>query len=71
MIVEDASQDMDPSGYPQLGLPVHQVGIVAMELWLIDAVNCEELVEVCQRLTGGSSCSLRLHLRSRAAPVLP
>ena len=46
----DASQDMDPAGYPTLGLPVHRVGIVAMGLWLIDAANCEELAEVCNRL---------------------
>ena len=50
MIVADASQDQDPNDYPQLGLPVHRVGIVGMGLWLIDAANCEELVEVCQRL---------------------
>ena len=46
----DASQDVDPSGYPKLGLPVHKVGIVGMGLWLIDAANCEELVQVCERL---------------------
>ena len=46
----DASQDAEPSGYPGIGLPVHKVGIVAMGLWLIDAGNCEELAEVCERL---------------------
>ena len=50
IIVADASQDADPSGYPGLGLPIHQVGIVAMGPWLIDAANFEELVQVCQRL---------------------
>ncbi len=48
--VADASQDMDPSGYPNLGLPIHRVGMVAMGLWLIDAANFEELTQVCQRL---------------------
>ena len=50
ILAGDASQDMDPAGYPNLGLPVHRVGIVAMGLWLIDAANCEELAQVCQRL---------------------
>ena len=46
----DASQDVEPSGYPRLGLPVHKVGIVGMGLCLLDAGNCEELVQVCERL---------------------
>ena len=50
ILAGDASQDMDPAGYPNLGLPVHRVGIVAMGLWLIDAANCEELAQVCERL---------------------
>ena len=41
IIVADASQDVDPSDYQVVGLPVHRVGIVAMGLWLIDAANCE------------------------------
>ena len=50
IILADASQDVDPSGYSKVSLPVHRVGIVAMGLWLIDAANCEEVVKVCQRL---------------------
>ena len=50
IIVADASQDVDPSDYQVVGLPVHRVGIVAMGLWLIDAANCEELASVCNRL---------------------
>ena len=50
IIAADASQDMDPSGYPTLGLPVHRVGIVAMGLWLIDAANFEGVAETCRRL---------------------
>ena len=74
MIVADASQDMDPSGYPQLGLPVHRVGIVAMGLWLIDAANCEGLVEVCQRLNRWefmfNVAPLRFH-NATGSPVNP
>ena len=50
IVLSDASHDVDPSGYPTIGLPIHRVGIVAMGLWLIDAGNCEYLVQVCQRL---------------------
>ena len=46
----DASHDVDPSGYPNIGLPIHKVGIVAMGLWLLDAADCEALVDVCHRL---------------------
>lgn len=50
IIVADASHDVDPSGYPNIGLLIHKVGIVAMGLWLLDAANCEDLVDVCRRL---------------------
>src|SRR5262249_61531507 len=50
IIVSDASHDVDPSGYPTIGLPIHKVGIVAMGLWLLDAADCEALVDVCRRL---------------------
>ena len=46
----DASQDAEPSGYPNVGLPIHKIGIVGMGLWLLDAGDCEGLLEVCERL---------------------
>ena len=74
ILVADASQDMDPSGYPRLGLPVHRVGIVAMGLWLIDAANCENLVEVCRRLNRWefmfNVAPLRFH-NATGSPVNP
>jgi kynurenine formamidase len=74
MIVADASQDVDPNGYPKLGLPVHRVGIVGMGLWLIDAANCEGLVEVCQRLNRWefmfNVAPLRFH-NATGSPVNP
>jgi kynurenine formamidase len=45
----DSAQDMFPSGYPSLRAPVHQVGIVAMGLWLIDNCDLEALSEACRR----------------------
>ena len=50
LIAADASQDVNPSGYEKVDIPVHQVGIVAMGLWLVDSANFEELVERCQEL---------------------
>ena len=48
-IGSDSAQDLFPSGYPRLRAPVHQVGIVAMGLWLIDNCNLEELAAACER----------------------
>lgn len=45
----DGAQEVS-SGYPNLLMPVHQVGIVAMGLWLLDNANLEELAEMCARL---------------------
>lgn len=74
LIAADASQDVAPSGYSRIPLPVHSVGIVAMGLWLIDAANCEELVEVCQRLSRWDfmfmMAPLRLH-NTTGSPVNP
>ncbi len=50
MIAADASQDVNPSGYSQLDIPIHQVGIVAMGLWLIDAAQFDDLLPHCKRL---------------------
>ena len=75
IIVADASQDVDPSGYsPEVGLPVHRVGIVAMGLWLIDAANFDELAPVCNRLNRWEFqfivAPLRLH-GGTGSPVNP
>ena len=50
LIAADASQDVSPSGYETLDIPIHQVGIVAMGLWLVDSANFEELAQRCQEL---------------------
>ena len=47
MLGSDTHNDLTPSGYPNLPLPVHVVGIVAMGLWLIDNCNLEELAQAC------------------------
>ena len=46
----DGAQDLNPSGYESLTVPVHQIGMVAMGLCLIDNCDLEELATTCQRL---------------------
>ena len=50
LIAADATHDVHPSGYSQLDVPVHQVGIVAMGLWLVDSANFEDLARTCEEL---------------------
>ena len=50
LIVADAAHDVSPSGYQSLVFPIHQVGIAAMGLWLIDAANLDDLVVQCEAL---------------------
>ncbi len=45
----DSAQDLYPSGYQRLRAPMHQVGIVAMGLWLLDNCDLEPLAEACRR----------------------
>ena len=45
----DGPQEVTPSGYPGITLPVHAVGIVAMGLWLIDNCQLEDLAAACRR----------------------
>jgi kynurenine formamidase len=46
----DGAQDMFPSGYPEVRAPLHQIGIVAMGLWLIDNCDLEALADTCAEL---------------------
>jgi kynurenine formamidase len=50
VIVSDSANDVFPSGYPTLTLPVHAVGIVAMGLHLIDNCQFEDVAEVCREI---------------------
>ena len=52
LIAADAATDVGPSGYPDEGflpMPIHQVGICAMGIWILDSGNYESLAEVCIR----------------------
>lgn len=50
MIGSDVAQDVTPSGYKTVSMPIHMVGIVAMGLWLIDNCQLEDLAATCERL---------------------
>ncbi len=43
----DTAQDAIPSGYESFRNPIHEVGIVAMGLWLIDNCDLEALASTC------------------------
>jgi kynurenine formamidase len=49
MIGSDTGNDVAPRQYPRLSNPIHQVGIVAMGLWILDNANLEELAEACRQ----------------------
>ena len=44
----DTGNDVMPSVYPSLSNPIHQVGIVAMGLWILDNANLEGLARACR-----------------------
>jgi kynurenine formamidase len=43
----DSANDVSPSGYSGIRLPIHMLGIAGLGLWLIDHCNHEELSKVC------------------------
>jgi kynurenine formamidase len=47
----DTANDVTPSGYPTMALPVHIIGLVAMGLWLIDNCDLEGLASTAARLS--------------------
>ena len=49
MLGSDTSNDVRPSHYERVVQPIHQVGIVAMGMWLIDNADLEGLAEACAR----------------------
>jgi len=47
LVGADTAQDVVPSGYPAVRLPVHAVGIVAMGMPLLDNADFEDLARQC------------------------
>jgi kynurenine formamidase len=70
----DTGNDVIPSIYPALTSPIHQVGIVAMGMWILDNPDLEELADTCRRLNRWefmfTTGPLRLH-NTTGSPVNP
>jgi kynurenine formamidase len=45
-----------PSGYERVPMPLHQIGMVAMGLAILDCADCERLAEVCRSRTRYTFC---------------
>jgi kynurenine formamidase len=52
-----------PSGYERVPMPLHQVGMAAMGLAILDCADCERLVEVCRSLGRYTFCIVISPLR--------
>jgi kynurenine formamidase len=49
VIGSDTGNDVMPSGYPRFSNPIHQVGIVAMGLFILDNAWLDDLAAACQQ----------------------
>ena len=74
LLGSDTPNDPWPREYPNIGLPIHHIGIVAMGLWLLDNANLEELAQTCSELNRWefllSIGTLRIH-NGTGSPVNP
>ncbi len=70
----DTGNDVEPVQYPRVPLPIHQVGITAIGLWILDNANLEELADACRQRNRwefmASIEPLRLH-NTTGSPVNP
>lgn len=48
VLATDAANDVVPSGYENIELPIHEIGQVAMGLCIIDCCDLESLMEACR-----------------------
>ena len=49
MIGSDTGNDVQPRQYERVASPIHQVGITAMGLWILDNANLEEAAQACRQ----------------------
>ena len=70
----DTGNDVSPAQYNRVLQPIHQVGITAMGLWILDNANLEDVAEACQQRNRWeflvSIGPLRLH-NTTGSPVNP
>ena len=48
VIGSDTGNDVLPAPYPRVSSPIHQVGITAMGIWILDNANLEQLAQACR-----------------------
>ena len=74
MLGSDTGNDVNPAQYSRVQSPIHQVGITAMGLWILDNANLEEVSEACHQRNRWdfmlSIGPLRLH-NTTGSPVNP
>jgi kynurenine formamidase len=70
----DTGNDVRPAHYTKVTQPIHQVGITAMGLWILDNANLEDVAEACRQRNRWefmlSIGPLRLH-NTTGSPVNP
>jgi kynurenine formamidase len=70
----DTGNDVRPAHYTKVTQPIHQVGITAMGLWILDNANLEDVAEACRERNRWqflvSIGPLRLH-NTTGSPVNP
>lgn len=49
MLGTDTGNDIIPPIYQSVPNPIHQIGLVAMGMWILDNANLEELAEACKK----------------------
>lgn len=70
----DAAQDVVPSGYPDVHMPLHNIGVTAMGLCLLDNLQFEDVIPVCRSLSRWSFMFVVAPLRIRygtGSPATP
>jgi kynurenine formamidase len=74
MMGSDTGNDVAPAQYTRVPQPIHQVGITAMGLWILDNANLEDVAEACRQRNRWefllSIGPLRLH-NTTGSPVNP
>jgi kynurenine formamidase len=74
MLGSDTGNDINPPQYTKVASPIHQVGIVAMGLWILDNANLEDVAKECAQRNRWefmvSIGPLRLH-NTTGSPVNP
>jgi kynurenine formamidase len=74
VIGSDTGNDVRPAHYSSVTQPIHQVGITAMGLWILDNANLEDVAAACAARGRWqfmlSICPLRLH-STTGSPVNP